>query len=596
MRRLPAWVGVWFAALLVSSATAAGTTQPAFGPQRDIATMTVGGSVLDLTNADFTGDGLQDVLVLRGRWASTADYPISILVNDGAGHFADKAPELFDGPVPRAVWPRQALIADFNKDSRPDVLIGDSGIDQPPFPGHANHLVLSAAGGRYVDASAQLPPEVTYFHSGATGDVDSDGDTDIFLADLGTPIRLLLSDGSGHFTTAAGRFPASVLASGHERYTRSSLLDVNGDGKLDLVLLAEDHNSYSTVLRNDGGGYFSELANALPPKPFGTDAIGIAIQPVNLNGDGKPDLMLGYTKGNPFYVGRWIQLVVNNGDGTFHDETATRLPQADNNRAWPYELVQGDLNSDGAVDFAVDIGSSFCAPYCPGDRDTSAPFFLNDGNGAFAPLPPAAFLTPPSGQLRLIDVNRDGLLDVFGVAQAGMDAPERYTVQIQGDPGDPPVVSGGSNDDDGDGVLNPADRCPALAAHTANGCPGATLTRAGRVRSARAGKRVIRLSSGVKALCPPAGFVCQGTAAAVGTRPKRKHASARSKSLRLGSAAFKLESGATSLVSLKLGARGASALRRAGKLKVKVTVALTGPDDRRVTLSRTATVKQPRRH
>src|SRR4051794_13583122 len=416
-----------FAGLSPASATSA--TSPRFGPQVPVATLTPGGSTLDPTNAHFTGDGLQDVLVLRGHWNSEADYPISILVNDGKGKFVDKAPELFGGRVPRAVWPRQALIADFNGDGRPDIFVGDSGNDQPPFAGHINHLALSTADGHYVDASANLPPGAVYFHSGATGDVDGDGDIDIFLADLGSPLRLLVNDGHGRFTTVTDRFPASVSASGHDRYTRSALVDVDGNGTLDLVLQADDHNSSSTVLLNDGHGRFSELANALPPKPFGPDAIGIAIQTPDLNRDGHPDLLLGYTKSNPFYKGRWIQVAINNGDGTFRDETASRLPpQQDNDLDWSYEIVTGDINGDGAVDFGIDLGSNFC---CVGRR-VAAPVFLNRGGGTFAELPTAAFAAAPYGQLRLIDVNGDGALDVFGVWQAGpADAPEQYVVQYQ---------------------------------------------------------------------------------------------------------------------------------------------------------------------
>src|SRR4051794_34223651 len=219
-------------AVVVGASSASATSAPSsrFGPQVPVATLTPGGSTLDLTNADFTGDGLQDVLVLRGHWNSEADFPISILVNDGHGKFVNKAPELFQGAVPRAVWPRQALIADFNGDGKPDIFVGDSGNDQPPFAGHTNHLALSTPDGHLVDAGANLPPGAVYFHSGATGDVDGDGDIDIFLADLGSPLRLLLNDGHGHFAAATDRFPASVSASGHDRYTRSALVDVDGNG------------------------------------------------------------------------------------------------------------------------------------------------------------------------------------------------------------------------------------------------------------------------------------------------------------------------------------------------------------------------------
>ena len=550
-------------ALILSAPASA---EPAFGPLRPVATLRPGGSLLDLTNADFTGDGRQDVLALRGHWASTRTYPIAVLTNDRTGRFRDRTAALFDGPVPRAVWPRQALLADFNGDGRPDIFVGDSGIDQPPYPGAHNHLALSTPDGHYVDRSANLPPEVTYFHSGAAGDVDGDGDTDIFLADLGTPIRLLLNDGRGRFATATGRLPPAVA---NQRYTRSALVDVNGDGSLDLVLLAEDHNPSSTILLNDGHGRFRELADALPPKPFGPGSIGIAVQAVNLNGDSHPDLLLGYTKSDPYYKGRWIQLAVNNGDGSFRDETATRLPQSDNLSDWPYEIVTGDLDNDRSTDFAIDVGSNFC---CVGRR-VVPPFYINRGDGTFASLAGSAFADAPYGQLRLIDVNGDGHLDVFGAWQAfPVDAPEQYAVQLQTAGGGPP------RDADRDGVPDTVDRCPHRAARRANGCPGARLIRVGTVRTVKLGGGGIRLSMGVKGRCPAAGFLCFGRVAA-----------ARG-SMRLGAARMNIRSGATGRVTLRLSARGASVVRRAGAVEVKIAVTLTGPDQKAVRVSRRATI------
>lgn len=565
-------VGLCLCLLIFAPATAsAAVTQPAFGPKTPVATLTPGGSTLDLTNADFTGDGRQDVLVARGRWGSTADYPISILAGDGTGGFADRAPDLFGGPVPRQVWPRQALLADFNGDGRTDIFVGDSGLDQPPFPGSTNDLALSTPGGGYADASGNLPAGSAYFHSGATGDVDGDGDIDIFLADLGTPLRVLLNDGTGHFTTATGLLPASLPSD----YTRSALVDVNGDGALDLVLLGSDfNNASSTILLNDGHGHFTQTPGALPAKPFGPNSIGIAIQVVNLNGDGHPDLMLGYTKGDPWYVGRWIQMAVNNGDGTFRDETAARLPQSDNNLDWPYEIVLGDLNSDGAVDFGIDVGSNFC---CVGRR-VVPPFYLNRGDGTFEALPASAFADAPYGQFRLIDVNGDGLLDVFGVWQQWpADAPEQYAVQLQLHP--TPVTDG-----DGDGVPDERDRCPRVAGHGSNGCPGPTLRRAGPVRTRRAGRRGVRLDTGMRASCPPAGFACAGRARVVA--PGRKQ---------LGSAVVRVRSGATSRVAFRLSARGAARLRKARRLRVKITLAITGPDRIEVRRTRSASIRAPKR-
>jgi hypothetical protein len=607
--RMPAGLAL-VALVLTWCAASARADTPTFGAHSPVATLTPGGSTLDLTNADFTGDGRQDVLVLRGKWASDGDYPVSILVNDGTGHFDDRAPALFGGPVPRAVWPRQALIADFNADGRPDFFVGDSGKDVPPFPGSTNVLALSTPAGGLADASGNLPPETAYFHSGAAADVDGDDDIDIFLADLGTPIRLLLNDGSGHFTTASDRFPESVkLNGGHDRYTRSEFVDVDGKDGPDLVLLAENNNATSAVLLNDGHGTFTELADALPPKPFGPKSIGVAIRRVELNGDDRPDLLLGYTKGDPFYRGRWIQVAINNGDGTFKDETATRLPQQDNDADWPYEIVLGDLDGDGAQDFGVDLGGNFC---CPGRR-VVPPFFMGSAAGTFTPLSTGAFAAAPFGQLRLIDVNGDNRLDVFSAWQAEPnDVPEQYVVQLAGggmltprDRGAAPASGGGANggggdstqpppaDADRDGVPDAADRCPRVAARTASGCPGATTVRGGRVRLTRTRKGLL-LRTGLRASCPAGGNRCSGRVSAELPATKRRGRRTRRSRVALGSRAFSVAPGDSAAVSLVLSSVAERRLRRTRRA-ARIALKLTGPDGAVTRAQRTARLRPPRR-
>jgi hypothetical protein len=76
-------------------------------------------------------------------------------------------------------------------------------------------------------------------------------------------------------------------------------------------------------------------------------------------------------------VGQYIQVLINNRDGTFRDETASRLPQADNDKPWIKFIELLDIDGDGSLD----IGTRLAAL-----EPTSPPFYLNDGNGFFSPL------------------------------------------------------------------------------------------------------------------------------------------------------------------------------------------------------------------
>jgi hypothetical protein len=204
-----------------------------------------------------------------------------------------------------------------------------------------------------------------------------------------------------------------------QRYTASALVDVNGDGAPDLVLAGMDDTPDDAVLLNDGHGHFTPLAGAMPPKPFAPDAIGLAIAPIELNGDNHPDLLLAFTKHTPYYQGRWIQVLINNGDGSFRDETSTRLPQQDNLDSWPYAIRVADLNGDGKPDFAVAV-----------NYGGAPPFYLNNGDGTFTPLA----VTTASSMFDLADVNGDSRPDIISATASSSGGSDSYTVSLQQSP------------------------------------------------------------------------------------------------------------------------------------------------------------------
>lgn len=353
--------------------------------------------------ADFNGDGHQDILITRNSQDAQHSYPVTVLLGDGKGNFTDGTSSIFQGDVPQTQFARQIVIADFNGDGRPDVFIADTG-DDHTGSGYQNTLILSAPGGKLVDATANLPQAYDYTHSAAAADVNGDGTIDIYVGNIWganlVPPRILLNDGTGHFTIGTGLLPAAQTDLNQGQYTGSTLADVNGDGHPDLVLSAASTPPQSVVLLNDGIGHFTLLSNALPAKPFGPDAIGLDPTSFDINGDGHPDLLIGYTKNNPFFVGRWIQVLINNGDGTFSDQTASFLPQSDNSAAWPAFFRLADLQRTGHMDFGV-VTSDF-----------SADLYLRDQNDNFQPGPAIGM----SAQAwAFIDATGDGSNDIIGV-------------------------------------------------------------------------------------------------------------------------------------------------------------------------------------
>jgi len=73
-----------------------------------------------------------------------------------------------------------------------------------------------------------------------------------------------------------------------------------------------------------------------------------------------------------------VQLLINNHDGTFRDETATRLPQQVSDERWIRGMQLLDLDRDKDLDLIVRLEY-------PQDPDPL--LYLNDGTGTFSRQP-----------------------------------------------------------------------------------------------------------------------------------------------------------------------------------------------------------------
>jgi hypothetical protein len=376
---------------------------PVFNPLgvKVAARVPLDGAISHLATVDLNGDGHPDVLLTVQKDSGIHRVPITVLVNNGRGGFSDQTQSVFSGPVPRPEAPTGVVVADFNGDGRPDVFLPDGGNDAPPFAGFQNTLILSAPGGHLVDATANLPTASDNSASGCAADVNHDGHVDLYVGNQYsaglTPPRLLVNDGSGHFAIG-GSLPPELASLTDARYSSCAFVDVNGDGNPDLVLGADDHTAASAVLLNDGAGSFHYLANALPPKPLGPTALGLAVASCDINHDGHPDLLMAYDA--------TIQVLINNGDGTFRDETSTRLPPGQNNGRSPiYGIEVLDLDNNGTPDFGTYLGFANDLPS----------FYTSNAAGVFH----AVDLPVASTNWKLTDLNGDGRVDLVEAAPLG---------------------------------------------------------------------------------------------------------------------------------------------------------------------------------
>jgi hypothetical protein len=122
----------------------------------------------------------------------------------------------------------------------------------------------------------------------ALGDVDGDGKVDVFLARTEGCSALYHNLGNWHFediTKAAG------VGACDRHSTGAAFADVDGDGSLDLILLAT--NGPNAIFLNDGRGHFTEH------RDLGLDSTGkggTTITMADVDGDGQLDLYVANYK------------------------------------------------------------------------------------------------------------------------------------------------------------------------------------------------------------------------------------------------------------------------------------------------------------
>lgn len=364
---------------------------------------------------DLNGDGHADLLALGaffpGGSTNWTPQPGRLLLSDGKGGYTIASESVFPNAALSSVHPRKVVYADFNGDGRADVFIADHGWDATPFPGYQNQLFLSKAGGGYENATARLPQVSDFSHTADAGDIDGDGDIDIFVGNgygyEGDPMSyMLVNDGSGNFTRNESIIPVhsggllDFLSVHH--FPGATLDDLNGDGLPELMITADagmpfDRLRNTTILWNQNGVFKEDSITKLPI-PAGVPAhIDLDIQKTDFNYDGRPDLIVIGTNGDPYYKGSFVQLLRNDGNNVFTDVTASSMPAADvmswtpgspNDTPWAMWLQQLDFNHDGVMDFAVNYN---------GQLKQSTPLvWLNDGTGKFTVLHVSDFVEPGS--------------------------------------------------------------------------------------------------------------------------------------------------------------------------------------------------------
>ena len=295
-----------------------------FKPQRTISTGYY--TVSSIAVADLEGDGKPaDIVVTNFQYSSAyVSFPgssVSVLLGNGDGTF--KPPVKFSTNLPGGTnyGPSSVAVADLNGDGKPDLVVTNYGYsgDLGSYAGDKVSVLLGNGNGTF-----QAEKEYTTSPgpiSVAVADVNGDGKPDLVVADFGSQyfspgstVNILLGKGDGTFQ------PAQILDAG--KYPESvAISDLNGDGKPDIIVANLGGNDVS-VLQGNGDGSF---------KTQQTFAAGYAppcVVAADLNGDGKPDLVVS-NAGSYFYPGHTVSVLLGNSAANFTGQTYTIVPSLD---------------------------------------------------------------------------------------------------------------------------------------------------------------------------------------------------------------------------------------------------------------------------
>lgn len=123
----------------------------------------------DMTTGDVDRDGDLDVIVTNGHFQTTS-YPARVFLNDGTGQFTKSGQQL------SAVTNAGLTLDDLDEDGDLDLVM--TNYMQPC------QIWINNGSGRFEDSGIRLGENELYRHVHA-GDLDGDGDLDIFLATFG---------------------------------------------------------------------------------------------------------------------------------------------------------------------------------------------------------------------------------------------------------------------------------------------------------------------------------------------------------------------------------------------------------------------------
>ena len=297
---------------------------------------------------DFDRDGWLDIYLVNGSTfeaqAGKAAAPHAALFrNNHDGTFTDVTEKAH---VTNERWGLGCAVGDYDNDGWPDLYVTNLG---------ANRLYHNNHDGTFTDVAEKAgvdlkgdSPDVLADHTGATfGDYDGDGRLDLFVAGYvmydfkhppvagstsvkpatcqyravnvmcgprgleGAEDHLFHNNGDGTFTEVSKK--AGVSDPNHFYGLGTVFVDVNGDGKVDLVVANDSTPNYLYLNKGDGTFEDANYTSGYAVNEAGREVSNMGIAVGDYENNGHLDLV------NTVFSDDYNVVFRNDGTGTFED-------------------------------------------------------------------------------------------------------------------------------------------------------------------------------------------------------------------------------------------------------------------------------------
>ena len=338
----------------------------------------------------------QPITVTTNGLTAYSSRPFVATFPGGSAYFMSSS---FTGSVagPTGLYPKIICIADFDGDGKPDLATAGSA----NYPTSTVSVMRNTGGSGNMSFSTNMDLPVATNGNAyylATGDIDGDGKLDLILTSIVTNTLSVYRNTS---TVGAISFGARIdFATNRDPYGLA-VGDLDGDGKPEIAVANFFDNSVSVFSNNSSPGIVSLATGTTMTTGLAPHSVSIG----DLDGDGKPDLAVANTLSYSVALFRNLS-----SPGTLSFSARTDIVTGTDE---PYSIKLADLDGDGKMDLAVNNDNfNLTTP-----ATVSCSLFKNNSS-------PGTFLFGPAGnygagnvfELSIGDLNGDGRPDLVSPA------------------------------------------------------------------------------------------------------------------------------------------------------------------------------------